>query len=70
MKPFFVSRLHRWWAARKARHRRLAQFQLFSALPDEIRNDIARNSLIEAFDDGSGFGRRNRRVLQAGLRHG
>ncbi len=68
MKPSFASRMHRWWSARKARHHRLEQFQLFNSLPDEIRSDIARNSLVEAFDDGSRAPRRSCRKLQPDLR--
>ena len=68
MKPSFTSRMHRWWTARQARHQRLEQFQLLNSLPDEIRADIAGNSLAEAFDDGFGQLRRDRPTLQSDLR--
>jgi len=62
MSPSITSRVHRWWTVRKARHHRLAQFQLLTELPAEIRSDISRQSLAEAFDDGAA---RERQSLRA-----
>lgn len=52
------SRLREWWLARKARRRRLEQFQLVSSLPADIRSDIARSALADAFDETLGPTRR------------
>jgi hypothetical protein len=51
-------RLREWWLARKARRRRLERFQLVSSLPADIRSDIARGAMADAFDDKLGPVRR------------
>ncbi len=67
MKPSLTSRMHRWWTTRQLRHQRLEQFHLLNSLPDEIRSDIAGNSLVEAFDDGFRQVRRGRPSVRCDL---